>query len=103
MKERTPSRPLFPWSTKDLTAHGGSGPFWVVQKVREGNSHILAALAHSLGRGWGSGVFSFMGDERQVCDGVGSPSLDLLHVPVPLRGRSARQFPLTLNLRANVT
>jgi len=52
----------------------GLDPFWAAQGLEKENSRILAAFEHSLGRGWGSGVFNFMGDESQVCDDVGRPA-----------------------------
>ena len=53
-------------------------PSGLSRRLEKEDSRILAAFAHSLGRGWGSGVFNFMGDGIQVCDGVGPPSLDAL-------------------------
>jgi hypothetical protein len=55
----TPSRPLFPLSTNDLTREIENCTL-VAQIRKMGYLHIFAALVHSLARGCGRGLLSFM-------------------------------------------
>ena len=66
-EERTPSRPLLPLSTKDLTRRRQISAESTPQVRR--NIHIVAAFKHSLCKGWGSGVLNFI--RRRGCEQQG--------------------------------
>lgn len=78
MRERTPSRPLFPWFTKDLTACREIRSSFDYLEGERGIAHIFWLPLHIPWAEVGVEVYSTSWVLRGKCEVAGPPGLGLL-------------------------